>query len=78
MSTKTLSDTKFKIVHGVQNTLKTTASLHETFNNTHDQRINYPVGDPCRHFTILTWSSVYYTLHSNLIPSTDGTNSLFM
>ena len=37
--------------------------------------ISYPVGDICRRFTKLTGPSAY-TLHSNLIPQTDGTNGL--
>ena len=37
--------------------------------------ISYPVGNLCRSFTILTLPSAY-TLHSNLIPPTDGTNDL--
>ena len=35
--------------------------------------IRYPVGDLCRHFTKLTFPSAY-TLHSNPIPPTGGTN----
>ena len=37
--------------------------------------ISYPVDDLCRCFTKLTGPCAY-TLHSNLIPSTDGTNGL--
>ena len=37
--------------------------------------ISYPVGDLCWHFTRLAVSSVY-TLHSNPIPPTDGTNGI--
>ena len=37
--------------------------------------ISYPVGDLCRRLTELT-GPVAYTLHSNLIPPTDGTNGL--
>ena len=37
--------------------------------------ISYPVGDLCLDFTKLTGSSAY-TLYSNLIPPTDGTNGL--
>ena len=36
---------------------------------------SYSVGDLCLHFTKLTGSSAY-TLHSNPIPPTDGTNGL--
>ena len=35
--------------------------------------ISYPVGDLCRRFTKQTLPSAY-TLHSNPIPPTDGTN----
>ena len=37
--------------------------------------ISYPVGDLCRCFTKLTGPCAY-TLHSNPIPPTDGTNGL--
>ena len=37
--------------------------------------VSYPVGDLCRHFTKMTGLSAY-TLHSNPIPPTDGTNGL--
>ena len=39
--------------------------------------ICYPVGVLCRHFTKLTGPSAY-TLQSNTIPPTDGTNALFV
>ena len=35
--------------------------------------ISYPIGDLCRRFTKLTGHCAY-TLHSNLIPPTDGRN----
>ena len=38
------------------------------------KEISYPVGDLCGCFTKLTLPSAY-TLHSNPIPPTDGTNS---
>ena len=39
--------------------------------------ISYPVGDFCRRFTKWTLPSAY-TLHSNAIPETDGTNGFFL
>ena len=44
-------------------------------NLTPSKGMSYPVGDLYRHFTKLTLPSDY-TLHSNPIPLTDGTNGL--
>ena len=54
--------------------LPLTTTFLQKFTELH-KGISYPVGDRCRCFTKLTWPSGF-TLHSNLIPTPDGTNGL--
>ena len=55
-----------------QNSLPLTTNVSQKLTQP-SKGISYPVGDLCRCFTKLTGSSAY-TLHSNLLPPTDGTN----
>ena len=55
-----------------QNSLPLTTNFSQNVTEP-SKEISYPVDDLCRHFTKLTWPCAY-TLHSNPIPPTDGTN----
>ena len=55
-----------------QNSLPLTTNLSQKLTQP-SKGISSPVGDLCRHFTIQTFPPAY-TLHSNQIPQTDGTN----
>ena len=68
----TLADIDHKGRH--QNSLPLTTNVSQNVTEP-SEGISYPVGDLCRRFTKLTGSSAY-TLHSNPIPPTDGTNGL--
>ena len=58
-----------------QNSLPLTTNLSEKSIELSQGISGFPVGDLWRCFTKLTGPSVY-TLHSNLMPQTDGTNGL--
>ena len=55
-----------------QNYLPLTTNISQKLTQP-SKRISYQVGDLCRHFTKQTLPSAY-TLHSNPIPPTEGTN----
>ena len=54
----------------IQNSLPLTTNFSQKLTQPF-KGISYPVGDLCRRFTKWTLHS-FFTLHSNLIPQTDG------
>ena len=68
-----VSTTSLYNVH--QNSLPLTTNLLQKPTQP-SEGISYPVSDLCQRFKKLTGPCAY-TLHSNLIPLTDGTNGLF-
>ena len=70
------NDPKSCIFHNLGETSKFLPSNHSFFTKCYRTKgISYPVGDLCRCFTKLTGPCAY-TLRSNSIPPTDGTNGL--